>query len=566
MSVAVLVHLTVSTLAAIALGLITGRITSPIALVSLVLGAIAGAAVWRGLRNNGERRLPDITFFPALLSCVILFAGLQHFLYLLYYDRHSLKTLHLNNFGDLSMHIHYIRHMASGAAFWPQNPGYAGELLRYPLGMDLYNALWEVLGVPTDSHLFGVGLVMTVIAVALLHRWMGWWGVGAFFLNGGFSNWQCLWKGRIYDFQNEVAWKNFFLSLWITQRGFLFAIPAGAYVMRTVTEHILGERVLTRNEKRVCTLLWSGLAWFHLHSFFIVTLVIALFMVVYKKVRTMAGIFIPSVLGGLLFVIFSTDSFARVGVMHLQPKWVAGQQNVFAFWFVNLGPWLFLWLATLFMLLKKPTTRLLPIAIALSALFVTFTVVMLAPWDWDNIKILLWIYLVMAWLMWKTWVNRLSAITAFVIGSVVFFPGAVSLVSSLPGNTPGIPLYRAEELWESKAALRDLPKGSVLAVSPDPNHPAMFWGTVVTMAYPGHLWSHGIQFSERKGKLDALLKGRADWPFLAREIRATHIYWGEHEKKKYGVFNPPWRPRLKNISPSSRIEVYELRGFQNTQE
>lgn len=564
-AVAVLIHLAVSTLAAIGLGLITGRITPLIALASLGLGAGAGIVGWHGLRNK-ERRLPRITFLPALVYSFIVFAGLQHFLYLLYYDRHSLKTLHLNNFGDLSMHIHYIRHVASRAGFWPQNPEYAGELLRYPLGMDLYNSLWEVLGVPTDSHLFAVGVVMTVVAVALLHGWMGWWGVGAFFLNGGLSNWQCLWKGRIYDFQNQVAWKNFFLSLWITQRGFLFAIPAGAYLIKTMTEHILGERTLTRNERWICTLLWSCLAWFHLHSFFIVTLIITVFMVVHSKARTVMGIFVPAVLGGFLFVIFSTDSFARAGVMHLQLKWVAGQQNVLSFWLVNLGPWIFLWLATLFILLKKPATQLLTIAIALSTLFVLFAMVMLAPWDWDNIKILLWIYLVTAWLMWKAWVNRLSAINAFVIGSLVFFPGAVSLVSSLPGNAQGTQLYRAEELWESRTALRDLPEGSVLAVSPDPNHPAMFWGAKVAVGYPGHLWSHAIRSSERERKLDALLKGREDWPSLAREIKATHIYWGEHEKRKYGAYNPPWRSLLKNVSPSSRIEVYELGGLQNTQE
>jgi hypothetical protein len=289
-------------------------------------------------------------------------------------------------------------------------------------------------------------------------------------------------------------------------------------------------------------------------------------MVAYKRVRTMTGVFVPAVLCGFLFVIFSTDSFARAGVMHIQMKWVAGQQNVFTFWLVNLGPWIFLWVATLAMLVKKPFARLLPIAITLSALFIVFTVVMLAPWDWDNIKILLWIYLVMAWLIWKTWVSRLSTITAFLIGSVAFFSGTVSLISSLPGNAPGVPLYRAEELWESKTALRHLPEDSVLAVSPDPNHPAMFWGAKVTVGYPGHLWSHGIQSSERERKLDALFKGRGDWPSLAREIMATHIYWGENEKRKYGAFNPPWRSLLKNISPSSRIEVYELKGFQNTQE
>jgi hypothetical protein len=549
----------VSTFTAIVLGLEVGRLNALIAVASLLSGTAAGIWVW--LRFKEERRLfPGVTFVPALLYGFIIFAGLAHFLYLLYFSPHGLKTLHLNNFGDLSLHIQYIRYIAGGAHFWPDNPGFAGDLLRYPLGIDIYNALWEILGVPIDSHLFLTGLVMTIVAVSMLHRWMGWWGVGAFFLNGGLANWRHLWPTGTEDFQNAVAWKSFFLSLWITQRGFLFAIPAGVYVIKTITETLLGERTLRNEEKVVCAILWASLSWFHLHTFFILTLALGIFIVLYKKPRLLFEVALPAVVAGLFFVVFSTKGLSKAGILHLQPGWTAGQENLFKFWLVNLGPWLIFAAASLFFVFQKSYAQLRWIAIPAFVLFIVFTVVMVAPWDWDNIKVLLWLYLFIAWIAWRTWLTKLPSWAALLIGFVAFFSGTISIVSSLPGNSSGVELYQTVELWDAKAALTDVPADSVLAVAPDPNHPAMFWGAKVAMGYPGHLWSHGIDATARENQLERIFRGD-EWFSLAKSIGVTHIYWGENEKRKYGMLNPPWLNRLKNVSRSQKIQVYDLLSY-----
>ena len=557
MALAVLIHIAVSTFASMVLALMTGRLNLLIAVVSLALGTAAGTWTW--LKSGHERNLfPGITFAPALVYGFIIIAGLEHFLYLLYYDHHGLKTLHLNNFGDLSLHIQYIRYFAGGAHFWPENPGFAGELLRYPAGMDIYNSLWEVMGVPLESHLFLTGLIMTVTAVSMLHRWMGWWGVGAFFLNGGLANWQFLWTPGMFDFQNELAWKSFFLSLWITQRGFLFALPAGVYVIKMITETLLGEKTLRKEETVACGVLWASLAWFHLHTFFIVSLALGIFIVLYKKPRLMWEVAIPAVAAGFLFVLFSTRGLTRAGVVHLQPGWTAGQENVLKFWLINLGPWLVFAAAGLFFTFKKSFERLRGIAVPAFLLFIVFTVVMVAPWDWDNIKVLLWLYLFIAWTAWRTWVNRLPLWAAGLIGVIAFFPGTISVVSSLPGRNPGVELYQSPVLWDAKSALTDLPVASVLAVAPDPNHPAMFWGAGVAMTYSGHLWSHGINSAAREERLERIFRGDKEWLSLARGIGVTHIYWGENEKRKYGALSPPWQYQLKNVSRSQKVQVYDL--------
>ena len=557
-----LIHMAVSTLSAIILGIVIGHENYLAAVVSLGLGTICSIWVVLSYRDKNEP-VPKITFVPAVFYSFIGFVGLQHFLYLLYYDQHALKTLHANNFGDLSLHIQYIRSLASGADFWPDNPGYAGELLRYPFGMDLYNALWEIVGVPLDSHLFLVGFVMTVITIILLHRWMGWLGVGAFFLNGGLANWQCILAVKLYDFQNALAWKNFFLSLWITQRGLLFALPAGIYILKTVTEALLGERSLSNRDKILCIVLWAALAWFHIYTFIVISLVIGICTLFYKKARLMSTILIPVALVGLLFIWFSTEGFSKASVLHIQWRWVAGDENLLKFWLMNLGPWIILGAISIFSLMKKSNAVFRPVALVAFVLFIIFTWLMVTPWDWDNIKVLLWIYLLIVWIAWRTWVKDLSPAVAFFVGCVLFFSGALAVVSSLPGNSRGVKLYKAADIWESKTALVDVPQNSVLAVVPDPNHPAMFWGAPVAMRYPGHLWSHGIDYTERERHLDDIFKGKGDWLASAGEIGVTHIYWGEHEKRKYSTFSPPWLNQLKNVSRSPEIAVYDLQSYKD---
>ncbi len=560
MALAFLIHIAVSTFSAMVLGLAAGRLNTAIAAVSLALGAAAGIAVW--LRFKEDRGLfPDIKLVPALLYGFILFAGLEHFLYLLYYSQNGLRTLHANNFGDLSMHIQYIRYIAGGAHFWPDNPGFAGELIRYPLGMDIYNALWDILGVPAGSHLFLTGLAATIAAVSMLHRWMGWWGVGAFFLNGGLANWRIFGTGVIHDFQDALAWKSFFLSLWITQRGFLFAIPAGVYVIKMITETLLGERTMDRVQKAVCAALWASLAWFHLHTFFIISLALGIFIVLYRKPRLLLEILMPAVAVGLVFAVFSAGGLSRAKVLHIQPGWTAGEENLFSFWLTNLGPWLAFAAVGLFLVFRKSYAKLRWIAVTSLLLFIVFTFVMLAPWDWDNIKVLIWLYLLIAWVAWRTWVINLPPLSAILTGLIAFFPGTIAVVSSLPGNSPGVELYRAAELWDAKAALTDLPAGSVLAVAPDPNHPAMFWGARVAVGYPGHLWSHGIDSAARENQLERIFREDPDWPSLAKSIGATHLYWGENEKKRYGAFDQPWRRLLKNVSRDQAVQIYEVGSY-----
>jgi hypothetical protein len=69
-----------------------------------------------------------------------LFA-VRSFCWLLYIDGGDLKIQSPNNLGDLSLHITLIRNFANSVPLWPDNPIYVFSKLRYPAGIDLFNAL-----------------------------------------------------------------------------------------------------------------------------------------------------------------------------------------------------------------------------------------------------------------------------------------------------------------------------------------------------------------------------------------------------------------------------------------
>jgi len=77
----------------------------------------------------------------------------------------AIKVLSPNNLGDLSLHLTYIRYLANGAAFWPDNPIFASGPLTYPVGIDLFDSLLKLIGVEAVSkYLNELGINEMVIA------------------------------------------------------------------------------------------------------------------------------------------------------------------------------------------------------------------------------------------------------------------------------------------------------------------------------------------------------------------------------------------------------------------
>src|SRR5205814_3350552 len=185
---------------------------------------------------NAKSSKPTVRYrkfwFWVVAAFFALFA-VRSFCWLLYIDGGEWKIQSPNNLGDLSLHITLIRNFANGVHLWPDSPIYALSKLRYPAGIDLFNALLCLVHVDLMRGLIWTGLLGSLATFYAFFRWGGTFGVAGFLFNGGIAGFQFLKTLKFLDYQggNKIAWKSIPLSMFVTQRGWLYAIPAALVLL-----------------------------------------------------------------------------------------------------------------------------------------------------------------------------------------------------------------------------------------------------------------------------------------------------------------------------------------------
>ena len=94
---------------------------------------------------------------------------------------------HPNNLGDICLHLTQINYLASGPHFWPENPIFAFDKLRYPIGLNVFNAELKLVGVEPKLGIILIGLVGSLMTLRALFLFNGSFGVAAFLFNGGLA-------------------------------------------------------------------------------------------------------------------------------------------------------------------------------------------------------------------------------------------------------------------------------------------------------------------------------------------------------------------------------------------
>ena len=177
-------------------------------------------------------------WFWAVAICFAAFA-IRSFCWLLYIDGSELKIQSPNNLGDLSLHLTLIKNFANGVALWPDNPIFVFSKLRYPAGIDLFNGLLSLVHIDLLIGLVWVGLLSSLAIFYGFYRWGGTFAVAGFLFNGGIAGFQFVKTFKFLDYQGAaadiahkpIAWKSIALSMLVTQRGWLYAIPAGLVLL-----------------------------------------------------------------------------------------------------------------------------------------------------------------------------------------------------------------------------------------------------------------------------------------------------------------------------------------------
>jgi hypothetical protein len=247
-------------------------------------------------------------------------------------------------------------------------------------------------------------------------------------------------------------------------------------------------------------------------------------------------------------------------------KWFQRTPYVAWFWLKNTG--LFIPLL-MFALVWRPDDYLTPRKLLL--FYLPFTVcffipnfVKLAPWVWDNIKMLFYWWIVsapiVALLLSRLWEQHVGqkvlAASLFVIltlaGALDIFPLLIGQGKYEEFDSNGVAF--AESIKETT------PPSATILHAPIHNTPIFLTGRRSIMGYPGHIWTHGLDFGPRENEIKQIYAGGIDAAALLAKYRVDYVVIGPHEQEvvKPNVAFFERYPVVARIPPTERLGEYRL--------
>jgi hypothetical protein len=621
----------------------------------------ADGGVWSALMRY--RRV----WFWAMAVFFALFA-IRSFVWLFYIDGSDYKIQSPNNLGDLSLHLTLIKTFANGVPLWPDNPIYIVNKLRYPAGIDLFNALLLLVHIDLITGLVWVGLVSSLATFYGFYRWGGSFAVAGFLFNGGIAGFQFLKTWQFLDYQGtaadiahrSIAWKSIALSMFVTQRGWLYAIPTALILLWHWREKFFRqapaagtetpdpgqeetiEAETNQAQRRKGPLpfwvelsLYASIPLFNLHTFIALTIVLLTALVlelaglIISVVRAdgvkgvgrlilhlrmwgdafrrapicsrVIALLATALLPASFFVWLVTDHFRAGSVLKWHPGWVQDSAELgapffklgpkdwgsstgpglllqktwngviapfFQFWLTNFGLWIPLALALVGLVgwrIWKSRSRWgerppadITFVFAAVGIFLFGYFYQTAPWEWDNLKLMVWGYFIILPFLWSDIIGRWAFPERAAMCVALFGSGFITLLGGLTAGHPGFGLIERARLDRIGTVVRPLPLEARFAAYPTFNIPVLLQGHKVVCGYPGHLWTEGFDYGETNNQLTALMNGAPNWRDAARNLGVRYVFWGQDEKANYQASSRPWEATAFLVASGDWGAIYDL--------
>ena len=607
-AVAILTAVSAASLSAFALSLRAGSLSPERAGLGLLFGLAVGVLAFFQTTRAAPR---PVTRWEVLLWIVFALFAVRSFCWLLYFDKDLLKVGAPNNLGDICRHILYAKMFAAGEPLWPDHPLHAWALLRYYPGADFFQGMLQSLGCDERRTLTWCGLAGSALAVVALRRWGGSFAISGFLFAGGLAGFAIWSTGELKDYQMALAWKPLPTAIFLTQRGFLYALPAGLILLahwrgeffpRSAPRRVAGTRgaenaapvarAWLRAEEPASLIaplpapretgpflpLWIevtlllGLAWFQLYAFLFVVALLGFWAVFYfpnadirRHIVALLALSLPP---AAALMALMTD-FGGANSIHWSIGWMQKRnESSFGFWIVNFGlslpiaAWLWARLAwrRVGAILNGGdcTDAAEAFVIPAGVAFVACALISFAPWEWDNTKLIIWSYLIVLPFAWELLLAPAPAMVRSIGCGLLFFSGAVSLAGGLRAGEHGYEIAKRSEIDELASSLQPIPMSARFVCAPEYNHPLVLLGRRIAMGYDGHLYGYGLDYDLLRREVETLMLGRRGWHKSAARLGVTHVYWGSREKKRYAKSTRPWDVPDRVVAAGDWGKIFEL--------
>ncbi|HEX2186313.1 MAG TPA: hypothetical protein VHN78_12495, partial [Chloroflexota bacterium] len=370
----------------------------------------------------------------------------------------------------------------------------------------------------------------------------------------------------------NFQWKDVYFSLIMPQRAYLYGLPLALLVL-TLLFAAVQQQGRSHSHYLVAGVVAGLLPLAHLGTLLALALLTPALALLFPTRRWVlffaAWVVIAAPQLGLLL-----GSEHQAGAVRLQVGWMAGDDAWPWFWLKNLG--FFLPLLGLALVRRRgmpaPGYRFLW---AFMPVFVAGNLVVFQPWAWDNTKIFVYWFLgvciLVAALLAHAWRAhpvhpeqdvmhsvRAAAVHGLVAGAVLVMtlPGLLANLNQLLGKDRHL-LLTAEELRVAAAVREQTPRRSVFAVGLQHNHPVtVMTGRPVVMGYPGWLWTHGYDYTERERDLRTIYAFGPNAPELLKKYGVSFLVMGPTERQQLGGDSAAYRRHYRTIVRSANYEVF----------
>ena len=505
-------------------------------------------------RSNRLRRAAACHLGAWAVGLVFAVFAVRSFCWLVYVDGNHLKIQSPNNLGDLALHITYIKYFANGVALWPDNPIHVFSSCVIPPGSisSIRSFSCSISTWSARSSGRAARFARDLLRFLPLGRRFG---VAGFLFNGGLAGFEFFKKFHFADYQAEkIAWKSIPLAMFVTQRGLLYAIPAGLLLLlhwrRKYYPESGDEAAGARRGLLPWWVEWSLYAtmpFFHVHTFLALSIVLAFWLLIgtWEMRKQIALLLAAAFVPATWIVWMITDHFQAKSILAWAPGWVQSDPGfavpALQLWFVKIPSALGFWIYNFGLMLPRCSRSSRSFG-GLEELKDPASPGRSAPdrtdrgsqrWQSEHERtrsgsqdlfyfqrlrlchsrgrnffpraycedgavglgqhqiVHLGLFHLSSLLVER--IDREMAWPSAIACFLLFASGFVSLLGGLAGAA-GFDLADRTELEAVATAVHKLPIKDRFAAFPTYNHPLLVNGRKVVLGYPGHLWTQGFDY------------------------------------------------------------------------
>ncbi len=411
-----------------------------------------------------------------------------------------------------------------------------------------------------------------------------------------------------YTIGDEFRWGNALVTLFITQRSLLLGMPLTLIVLgglwrifTTETQRHREEEEVGRDFADVLPQLILGLIagllpLVHLHSLavlFVVTGV--LFFLRLHKWREwisfgvgVAVVAIPQLVWSLTGSATETAKFFE---WHF--GWDSRDVNFVWFWVKNTGIFIPLVLIGVYLTYfpqgrrddesKKAKVKrqneaaaeteaghegsgrsyqLLLFYVPFVLLFVISNIAKLAPWEWDNIKVLIYwwvgsipfVAFAISWLWRKGMGLKVAAGLCF---AVLIFSGSLDVLRTASGAVK-MRVFDSDAVKIADRIKKTVPAKTMFLNSPTYNSAIVLTGRQSVMRYPGHLASHGIDYGTRENDVKMIYSGGPQAEALLQKYGIEYVLVSPEERSAMRA-NEMFFSKFPVYAEVGQYKVYKIK-------